>query len=161
MAVCGGMAVVPIVTAAAQIDSAPQFEAGAPKAILQLKWRLIFCGSRGYGIPRGVEGLRYTVVLVPDRQWISACVPAMPGCVSQGSTRAEALANVSKSIQGWIIAEAEQGRGPLTETPALISAGVLEALEIIEEMRLSGEARPDRGYELELVPVEAHQLAIA
>ena len=105
--------------------------------------------------------MRYTVVLVPDRESISVCVPAMPGCVSQGRTRAEALANVSKAIEGWIITEAEQGRGPLTETPALISAGVSEALEIIEEMRQSGEARPGDGYELELVAVEAHQPATA
>jgi predicted RNase H-like HicB family nuclease len=105
--------------------------------------------------------LRFTVVLVPDEGWISVSVPAMPGCVSQGRTREEALRNVVEAIRGWLATEAEQGRGPLTETPKMISAGVSEALEIIDEMREAGEAPAEHGYELELATVEIREPAIA
>jgi len=29
-------------------------------------------------------------------------VPALPGCISQGQTRAEALANIKKAIEGYL-----------------------------------------------------------
>lgn len=29
-------------------------------------------------------------------------VPALPGCLSQGGTREEALANVKEAIEGWL-----------------------------------------------------------
>lgn len=29
-------------------------------------------------------------------------VPAMPGCVSQGKTREEALSNIREAIEGWL-----------------------------------------------------------
>lgn len=54
--------------------------------------------------------MRCTVILVPGDDAVSASVPAMPGCVSQGRTRAEALANARNAIAGWIATEAEQGR---------------------------------------------------
>ena len=55
--------------------------------------------------------MRYTVVLEqePDGGYV-ASVPALPGCVSQGDTRAEALANIreaielcleNQSVEGW------------------------------------------------------------
>ena len=105
--------------------------------------------------------MRYTVVLVPDPGWISVSVPAMPGCVSQGRTRDEALANVLGAIEGWMLTESQQGRGPLTETPALVSAEVAGALEIIEEMREAGEIPADHGYNLELATIELREPAIA
>jgi predicted RNase H-like HicB family nuclease len=106
--------------------------------------------------------MRYTVILVPDDEGrISAAVPAMPGCVSQGRSRDEALANIREAIIGWIETEAEQGRGPLDETPAVIAAGVSQALEIIDEMRQVGEAPADQGYQLELATVEPRHPAVA
>lgn len=105
--------------------------------------------------------MRYTVVLLPDPEWISASVPAMPGCVSQGRTRAEALHNVVEAMSGWLLTESEQGRGPLTESPAIVSAGVSEALEIIEEMREAGEIPRETGYQLELVSVELREPVVA
>ena len=105
--------------------------------------------------------MRYTVILMPDEEWISVSVPAMPGCVSQGRTRDEALANVLEAMEGWILTEAEQGRDPLADTPSVVAAGVAEALEIIDEMREAGEIPPDRGYALELATVELRQPAIA
>lgn len=34
--------------------------------------------------------------------WIVAHVPALRGCVSQGKTREEALANIREAIEGWL-----------------------------------------------------------
>ena len=36
-----------------------------------------------------------------DGYWVAE-VPSLPGCVSQGSTKAEAVANVREAIEGWI-----------------------------------------------------------
>jgi predicted RNase H-like HicB family nuclease len=44
------------------------------------------------------------VILYPDHEdggWIVE-VPSLPGCVSQGETREEALANVRDAIETWI-----------------------------------------------------------
>jgi len=47
--------------------------------------------------------MRYTVVLEqePDGGYV-ASVPALPGCVSQGDTRAEAVANIREAIELYI-----------------------------------------------------------
>jgi predicted RNase H-like HicB family nuclease len=47
--------------------------------------------------------MRYTVVLEqePDGGYV-ASVPTLPGCVSQGDTRAEALANIREAIALYI-----------------------------------------------------------
>lgn len=101
--------------------------------------------------------MRYTVILVPGGDTLSVTVPALPGCVSQGPTRAQALTKVRVAIAGWIGSEARQGRQPLEETLAVVSAGVSEALEILEEMREAGEIGPEGGYDLELATVEVLQ----
>src|SRR4051812_43713706 len=98
--------------------------------------------------------IRYTVVLVPDDDRCSVLVPALPGCVSVGGSRHEALAHVRDAIAGWLTTEAVAGRAPLAETTSVIEAGVREALQIIDDMRAAGEVRPDRGYDLELATVE-------
>ncbi len=36
-----------------------------------------------------------------DGFWVAE-VPAMPGCLSQGNTREEALANIREAIEGWL-----------------------------------------------------------
>jgi predicted RNase H-like HicB family nuclease len=47
--------------------------------------------------------MRFQVTLLPDEDgWIVAEVPALPGCITQGSTRAEALVNIRDAIQGWL-----------------------------------------------------------
>lgn len=98
--------------------------------------------------------MRYTVILVPGEEAISVSVPAMPGCLSQGRTRQEARASVRDAISGWIASEADQGRSPLVESPAVVAGAVSEALAILEEMREAGEMAPRGGYELELTSVE-------
>lgn len=36
-----------------------------------------------------------------DSCWVVEC-PSLPGCVSQGKTKADALANIKEAIEGWI-----------------------------------------------------------
>ncbi len=58
--------------------------------------------------------MQVTVTLYQDEDdiWIVEC-PAIPGCVSQGETRSEALANIEEAIALCIEVRAEQGY-PLT-----------------------------------------------
>ena len=47
-----------------------------------------------------------------DGAWVAEC-PSIPGCVSQGKTRAEALKNVKEAIELCLEVRAEKGM-PLT-----------------------------------------------
>ena len=43
--------------------------------------------------------MKLTVVLEPSEDGrFTVCVPALPGCVSEGETREEALANIREAI---------------------------------------------------------------
>jgi predicted RNase H-like HicB family nuclease len=42
-------------------------------------------------------------------------VPALPGCVSQGETRAELEANLHEAIEGWLLAGQPSSAGPSGE----------------------------------------------
>ena len=47
--------------------------------------------------------MRLQIVIEKDRSgYYVAEVPALPGCVSQGTTLAEAKANIREAIHGWI-----------------------------------------------------------
>ena len=50
------------------------------------------------------------VVLYPgeDGYWIAEC-PSLPGCITQGITKSEALVNVREAIDGWL--ETAQAHG--------------------------------------------------
>jgi antitoxin HicB len=56
----------------------------------------------------------YTIIIetLPpeDGGGFLASVPDLPGCMSDGETTQEALANVESAIQDWIEAAAEMGR---------------------------------------------------
>ena len=43
------------------------------------------------------------VVLYPgeDGYWVAEC-PSLPGCVSQGKTREDAISNIREAIKGYI-----------------------------------------------------------
>ena len=43
--------------------------------------------------------------------WIVAECPALPGCVSQGKTEAEALTNIKEAIIAWLWAEDQKATG--------------------------------------------------
>jgi len=50
------------------------------------------------------------IILYPgeDNYWVAEC-PSLPGCVSQGQTREEAILNIREAIQGYIAALEEDG----------------------------------------------------
>jgi predicted RNase H-like HicB family nuclease len=48
-----------------------------------------------------------------DGFWVAEC-PSLPGCVSQGQTKAEAIANIREAITGYIRA-LEDDRLPVPE----------------------------------------------
>ena len=50
------------------------------------------------------------VILTPgeDGYWVAE-VPSLPGCISQGKTREEALTNIKEAIEGYIAALKEDG----------------------------------------------------
>ncbi len=50
------------------------------------------------------------VVLYPGEEgyWVAEC-PSLPGCVSQGRTKEEAIANIREAIQAYIGALEEDG----------------------------------------------------
>ena len=58
--------------------------------------------------------MRITVTIDRDEDgvWIAEC-PSIPGCVSQGDTKDEALANIREAIELCIEVRAEKGM-PLT-----------------------------------------------
>ncbi len=43
-----------------------------------------------------------------DGYFIAEC-PSLPGCISQGSTREEAIANIKEAVNGYIAALEEDG----------------------------------------------------
>ncbi len=51
----------------------------------------------------------HVVVEQDEADYFVAEVPALPGCLSQGKTRDEAIANVKDAIEGWFeVMEAKQ-----------------------------------------------------
>jgi predicted RNase H-like HicB family nuclease len=58
--------------------------------------------------------MKFSITLSRDEdgEWVSEC-PAIPGCVSQGHTKEEALANIQDAIALCLQVRAEQGL-PLT-----------------------------------------------
>ncbi|OPY48673.1 MAG: hypothetical protein A4E49_03422 [Methanosaeta sp. PtaU1.Bin112] len=50
------------------------------------------------------------VILTPgeDGYWVAE-VPSLPGCISQGKTREEALTNIREAIDGYIAALKDDG----------------------------------------------------
>jgi predicted RNase H-like HicB family nuclease len=54
--------------------------------------------------------MRYQVILTPGESgWIVAECPSLPGCISQGKTREEALANIREAMELWLEVDAEKG----------------------------------------------------
>ena len=63
--------------------------------------------------------MRFRVIVEPDEDgvFVAEC-PALSGCVSQGTTREEALANIRDAIQGYLHSLEKHGDplpGPITE----------------------------------------------
>ncbi len=43
-----------------------------------------------------------------DGYWVAEC-PSLPGCISQGKTKQEAIANIKEAIEGYIVSLEEDG----------------------------------------------------
>lgn len=55
--------------------------------------------------------MKYKVVLEHSEEGVSASVPGLPGCWSQGATEAEALANIEDAIREYLAVVQEQVKG--------------------------------------------------
>lgn len=55
--------------------------------------------------------MRYKVVLERSDEGVSAHVPGLPGCWSQGDTEQEALENIRSAIEEYLAVVDEQTRG--------------------------------------------------
>ncbi len=69
--------------------------------------------------PPRTDGFRLAVVVHPAEEggfW--AEVPALRGCVSEGDTLDEVVANIREAARGWLEAAAEQN--PPEEDPAAV-----------------------------------------
>jgi antitoxin HicB len=63
--------------------------------------------------------MNFRVIIEPEEDgiFVAEC-PALPGCVSQGHTRDEAIANIREAIQGYLRSQAihnEHGSNPVGE----------------------------------------------
>lgn len=67
--------------------------------------------------------MKYRVLIEQDKDGLFvAHVPALPGCVSQGSSRDEALANIREAIAGYL----ESLRAHDEPVPPTISEEIVE-----------------------------------
>lgn len=48
--------------------------------------------------------MKYKVVLLFDEEGVTASVPALPGCISEGDTEAEAMENIRIAVQEYLAA---------------------------------------------------------
>lgn len=50
------------------------------------------------------------VIIYPgeDGYWVAEC-PGLPGCISQGTTKEEAITNIREAIRGYVTALEEDG----------------------------------------------------
>ena len=66
-----------------------------------------------------LEGMKFRILVEPDEDgvFVAQC-PTLPGCVSQGATRHEAMANIRDAIQVYLRSLEKHGDpvpGPITE----------------------------------------------
>jgi predicted RNase H-like HicB family nuclease len=69
--------------------------------------------------------MRFTVILTPDEEdggYVAEC-PAIPGCISEGDTVEEALANIKEAIEGCLESLAAR-QCPMPQDGAVIVASV-------------------------------------
>jgi len=75
--------------------------------------KAVFCqpitGSR-YLFDTDFKAFMRQVILAPgeDGYWVAE-VPSLPGCISQGKTRQEALTNIKEAIEGYIATLEDDG----------------------------------------------------
>ena len=77
-------------------------------------------GLRGAEVSATFSLMKFVTSITRDEDgmWIVEC-PAIPGCVSQGKTRAEALQNARDAIAACLEVRAERGMPLTVETEEL------------------------------------------
>lgn len=57
------------------------------------------------------------VIIYPgeDGYWVAEC-PSLPGCISQGKSKEEVIANIREAIAGWIETATARGQEVPEET---------------------------------------------
>jgi predicted RNase H-like HicB family nuclease len=67
--------------------------------------------------------MKYRVLIQPDEDgvYVAEC-PSLPGCISQGKTRQEVVANIQEAIEGYLESLNHEIR------PACITEEVVEVL---------------------------------
>ena len=74
--------------------------------------------------------MKYSIVLEPDPEGLgfTVRVPALPGCITEGATRDEAITNAKEAIEGFIEGLVKAGDPVPRETqPAEIATITLDA----------------------------------
>lgn len=71
--------------------------------------------------------MRYTVLLFHEAEGgYSVIIPALPGCVTQGETVSEALANAREAAEGWLEVARDHG----DDIPDERGGPVIAAIEV-------------------------------
>jgi len=74
--------------------------------------------------------MRFTVILAPEpSRGYSVICPAIPGCVSQGKSLGEAIANIREAIALCLDVRREEGFPPVAETPEIIAREIEQCLQ--------------------------------
>ena len=59
----------------------------------------------------------HVVIEKDEAGYFVAEVPALPGCLSQGKTKTEALENIREAVEGWL--EVMESKHPFDPTDAI------------------------------------------
>lgn len=91
---------------------------------------------------------------------MTAVVPAFPGCVSQGRTQDEALANIQSAMSGWLDEWLSARRATVPKQSAKdILRATREAIEIQKAIHSEDGEQIDFAFELRTVTVPMTQAA--
>jgi predicted RNase H-like HicB family nuclease len=77
--------------------------------------------------------MKVEITLYPSEEGFAVCVPSLPGCWSQGSTREEAVENISDAIREYLEASDEPPNG--TKSPIPSGPGGQPAFSAEAELR--------------------------
>jgi len=54
-----------------------------------------------YIVEKGVIMRQVVIYAGEDNHWVAEC-PSLPGCISQGKTKEETIANIREAIEGYV-----------------------------------------------------------
>ena len=77
-----------------------------------------------------MDCMKFTVVLAPEeRGGFSAICPALTGCISEGDSREDALANIREAIVLCLEVRKQEGHPGPVETPELVAEEIRACLK--------------------------------